>query len=90
MDQILVDVVSESAALRTLNLPATDRWKRYLRETLPFSETQAGRLYPQVAVDRLAEKVADFAAETMPLVEESSSSTSTSRSNSTRSGIQTR
>lgn len=67
----LVDVISESEALRRCNLAATNRWRSFLREKLPHNETQGGKLYPEAAVDALAAKIGDFAAETMPHVESS-------------------
>lgn len=59
-----VDIISESEALRKLNLPATPRWRSYLREKLPHHDMGAGKVYDVHAVDALFRKIGDFAKAT--------------------------
>jgi hypothetical protein len=50
----LPPVASESAALRSLDLPSTPKWRRWLRSRLPHVESGGGYVYPESAVAELA------------------------------------
>ena len=64
MNDFLVNIISESAALRRLNLAATPRWREWLRRKLPNTDVGAGKVYDVDAVDALARKMAGFAKDT--------------------------
>ena len=64
MNDFLVNIISESAALRRLNLAATPRWREWLRRKLPHTGVGAGKVYDVDAVDALARKMAGFAKDT--------------------------
>ena len=70
MNDFLVNIISESAALRRLNLAATPRWREWLRRKLPHTDVGAGKVYDVVAVDAMARKMAGFAKDTEFVEEE--------------------
>lgn len=56
--------ISESEALRTLNLPSTESYRNFLRSKLPHATAGKSRIYNSEDVDQLSAKIGDFAAET--------------------------
>lgn len=76
--------VSESEALRSCNLPATPRWRNFLRTKLAFAESGAGKIYNSDDVDQLAAKIGDFARETARPGEQASNSTPIDSASSSR------
>lgn len=64
------DFQTESEALRTCNLPATQNWRDWLRSQLPSQEISTGRIYDSALVAHLASKIGDFARATNPPEEE--------------------
>ena len=67
--EFFVDIVSESEALRRCNLPATPRWRKFLRGELAHQDAGVGKVYEQETVDALARKVRDFAGTVIPIEE---------------------
>jgi|TARA_B110000881_G_scaffold178730_1_gene164163 hypothetical protein len=65
----LVDIISESEALRKCNLPATPRWRNWLRAKLANKDMGVGKVYDSHAVDALSRKVGDFVKDTTPVDE---------------------
>jgi hypothetical protein len=55
-------LLSESEALRRCNLPATPRWREWLRGQLPHSEAGGGILYTERSVTDLSNKMGVSAA----------------------------
>ncbi|MDB4521416.1 hypothetical protein N9080_04420 [Akkermansiaceae bacterium] len=63
MDGILLDIISESAALRRCNLPATNRWRNHLRRNLPHHEMGNGKVYNEHQVNAFSKNIPDLADE---------------------------
>jgi hypothetical protein len=57
---------SESETLRKLNLPATPRWRAFLREQLNPEQVAGAVVYERTEAESLAHRIADFAAEIIP------------------------
>ena len=57
-------MTSESQALRACNLPSTPKWRHWLRDHLPHTESGGGTIYSERAVADLAAKIGGFAAAT--------------------------
>lgn len=62
----LPELVSQSEALRRMNLPSTSRWKEFLNNHVQGRSAGGSILYPLAEVERVASKMADFAAEVLP------------------------
>ena len=73
-------LMTESEALRNCNLPSTPRWRSFLRDKMPARAAGSSTVYLARDVRSLADKIADFAAETMPLAEHRQNSTAIDRS----------
>ena len=67
--EFYVDVISESAALRRMDLAATPRWRKWLRAKLPNKDMGVGKVYDSHAVDALVRKMDGFAEATEPVDE---------------------
>lgn len=55
------DLISESQALRTCNLPDTPHWRGWLRKNLQSHDVSTGRLYQRDLVEQIATKIAPMA-----------------------------
>jgi hypothetical protein len=62
----LPDLISESEALRRINIPSTPRWREFLREKIPARSAGGSTVYPLFEVELLAAQIADFAKDTLP------------------------
>ncbi len=69
---------SESESLRRLNLPATPRWRAFVRLRLEVFPTANGNFFDKGDVDELAARIREIPEEVMP-TEETSTPTRSNR-----------
>jgi hypothetical protein len=55
--------VTESQALRMVNLPSTPSWRQWLRNHAASQEISTGRIYSRAAIEALAAKIKPLTAD---------------------------
>jgi hypothetical protein len=58
--------ISESEALRMANLPATPKWRSFLRARLGGEQVAGGVVYDRFEAEILARKIGPFAKDVFP------------------------